>query len=178
MDPPGHVLRHNKKGRPPASRTGLASHDRKARGDPNRHPRQTHMRRADRMTPLNRHASSARIAPNRNEPDTALTALYPTRPVALSIGSLRLHWRMFHRRRLNIMRGAADIAKRPLDGSEQGPDSDSTSLRPTHLALPNACDRSQKSPPVAIGPGAPPATAFNTAPSPGRRRRGAENQTH
>jgi hypothetical protein len=106
------------------------------------------------MTPHNRRASSARIAPAQSEPDVALTVVWPTRPVILSRGSLSPHCQIFNRRRLSVSFAATRASKVSLARSErQGLERDSVSMRPMQPALPNVRSSGQESPLAAINPG-------------------------
>ena len=68
------------------------------------------------MTRPSQRASSERHAPRRSEPATALPAIRPTRKIALSIPTLRLHCPMFHRKEISEYRRVARATMASLPG--------------------------------------------------------------
>ncbi len=114
MDPPGRVRRPPLEGPPPApgriSQPGPGGRE----DGPDSHLRRTHTRRANRMTPHNWRASSARVAPSRTEPGRAPTVICLTRRVVLSTGSLPLHRGIFQRKWPGINRRSRSTPKAPV----------------------------------------------------------------
>jgi hypothetical protein len=115
------------------------------------------MRRADSMRPCNRCLLPTRVAPNRTDPDTALTAFWLTRPAILcSRDSVRLHCGMHHSTLLFPNPSSTQTPKMSLTRSGHLNRQDDTAFtRLMPLALGIALSGNQKTPPVAVSAGQP-----------------------
>jgi len=112
------------------------------------------MRRADSMRPCNRCLLPTWVAPNRTDPDTALTAFWLTRLAILcSRDSVRLHCGMHHSTLLFCNPSSTQTPQMPLTQSEHlNRLGDTAFMRLMPLALGNALSGDLNTPPVAGQP--------------------------
>lgn len=105
------------------------------------------------MTRPSQRASSERHAPHRSEPVAALTAIRPTRQIALSIPTLRFHCPMFHRKGMPEYREDTRATMASAARYEhQGQVVDTASVRPIGIVFPNDRSGDRKDSGAAISP--------------------------
>jgi hypothetical protein len=104
------------------------------------------------MTSLIQHASSGRVVPHRSEPTAARTFNWHLGQGDSGTDSLRLDYRIFHRRKTSGNHLDTSTKATLTRSERQGMAGDSASSQPTRTALPDESAGSRITARVAISP--------------------------